>query len=414
MIILLLLLVGSSLATQRINYENYQVIRAIPTSEKSLRDLYEFVKKQPHLTYWKEPSNVGSAVDIMVSPKYKNSLEHFLKVNGIKSNIFIPDVGQLINEEKSSSGNSSAFGWDQYHTLDEINTWLQNLTERFDEVKLIIIGRTYEGRNLTGVHISFSPNNSDRAVFVESNIHAEEWITSAVSTFILNEILTSNDSDVRKMAESYDWYFLPVANPDGFVYSHEVDRTWRKTRTPYARGLFYGADPNRNWDNHWHECGASSEPWSGNYAGPYPFSEICTKTMSEYLSTIGEKLVAYFDFHSYSQLLMVPYGYSPLPLDNYNLTYNIGLDAVKSLAKRYGTQYTVGNIYNTIYPASGSSADWVKASFRTPLVYAYELRDTGRYGFILPPDQIIPTSLETLDSIVTILRDYEETRNELL
>lgn len=58
-------------------------------------------------------------------------------------------------------------------------------------------------------------------------------------------------------------------------------------------------------------------------------------------------------------------------------------------------------------PASGGSVDWVKATFGTPLVYVYELRDKGKYGFILPPDQIIPSSLETLDSILTIFKEYE-------
>lgn len=55
--------------------------------------------------------------------------------------------------------------------------------------------------------------------------------------------------------------------------------------------------------------------------------------------------------------------------------------------------------------ASGGSMDWVKGNFKTRLTYTYELRDTGRYGFMLPPEQIIPTGEETLDSLVTILQE---------
>lgn len=55
--------------------------------------------------------------------------------------------------------------------------------------------------------------------------------------------------------------------------------------------------------------------------------------------------------------------------------------------------------------ATGSSGDWVKANFRTPIVFTYELRDKGQYGFILPPEQIIPTGEETLDSLITILEE---------
>lgn len=31
----------------------------------------------------------------------------------------------------------------------------------------------------------------------------------------------NQDLDVLKLLNSYDWYFLPVANPDGYVYSHK-------------------------------------------------------------------------------------------------------------------------------------------------------------------------------------------------
>lgn len=55
--------------------------------------------------------------------------------------------------------------------------------------------------------------------------------------------------------------------------------------------------------------------------------------------------------------------------------------------------------------ATGSSMDWVKYNFGTRITYTYELRDTGYYGFLLPPEQIIPTGEETLDSIITIFQE---------
>lgn len=58
--------------------------------------------------------------------------------------------------------------------------------------------------------------------------------------------------------------------------------------------------------------------------------------------------------------------------------------------------------------ASGSSLDWVKGTYHTPIVFAYELRDRGIYGFLLPANQIIPTGEETLDSLLTILIEGEK------
>ena len=44
--------------------------------------------------------------------------------------------------------------------------------------------------------------------------------------------------------------------------------------------------------------------------------------------------------------------------------------------------------------ASGSSADWALGEAGIPYSYSVELRDTGRYGFLLPRDLILPTSEE--------------------
>lgn len=49
--------------------------------------------------------------------------------------------------------------------------------------------------------------------------------------------------------------------------------------------------------------------------------------------------------------------------------------------------------------------DWVKATFKIPVVYTYELRDTGRHGFVLPAEQIVPNAQEVLDSFFTIFEE---------
>lgn len=56
-------------------------------------------------------------------------------------------------------------------------------------------------------------------------------------------------------------------------------------------------------------------------------------------------------------------------------------------------------------PASGSSLDWVRGNLGAPYAYVWELRDTGRYGFLLPANQIIDTGEETLNSVIVILQE---------
>lgn len=64
--------------------------------------------------------------------------------------------------------------------------------------------------------------------------------------------------------------------------------------------------------------GASDNPCSETYAGPEPFSEVETNTLSSFISTVSDKLVAYIGFHSFSQLLLIPYGHSNEHVENYD------------------------------------------------------------------------------------------------
>lgn len=45
-------------------------------------------------------------------------------------------------------------------------------------------------------------------------------MTVATATYLINELLTSTDPEVRQLAENYDWVFVPVINVDGYAYTH--------------------------------------------------------------------------------------------------------------------------------------------------------------------------------------------------
>lgn len=96
---------------------------------------------------------------------------------------------------------------------------------------------------------------------------------------------------------------MPVLNPDGYVYSHEYDRFWKKSRSRHISrpsGIInsamtwlqkkkirdrvcYGVDLDRNWNYQWGKRGSSKSPCNEFFAGPVPFSEPETKALSEFL-----------------------------------------------------------------------------------------------------------------------------------
>lgn len=57
-------------------------------------------------------------------------------------------------------------------------------------------------------------------IFLESTIHSDEWITVASATYLLNELVSSNRTEMRYLAENYDWIIVPVTNVDGYEYTH--------------------------------------------------------------------------------------------------------------------------------------------------------------------------------------------------
>ena len=65
--------------------------------------------------------------------------------------------------------------------------------------------------------------------------------------------------------------------------------------------------------------------------------------------------------------------------------------ATTALKAEYGTHYRYGPIHKVIYQAGGGSNDYIYEALGVKYSFALELRDTGRYAFLLPKEQILPT-----------------------
>ena len=63
-------------------------------------------------------------------------------------------------------------------------------------------------------------------------------------------------------------------------------------------------------------------------------------------------------------------------------------------------------------PAAGASDDWYKGVLKSRFAYTYELRDTGRHGFILPESEIIPSGEELWEAQRVMFKKMIEVSNE--
>ncbi|XP_064645164.1 carboxypeptidase B-like [Lineus longissimus] len=273
------------------------------------------------------------------------------------------------------------------------------------------IGQSHESRDMKIIKIGANSNgNSTKpGIWIDCGIHAREWISPATCVYTIYRMIDDFSRGYTRataVLNQYDWYFLPSANPDGYEFTWDDDRMWRKTRSPNSGSSCMGTDPNRNWDYQWMVAGASSNPCSYTYAGTKAFSEAETTAMRDFINSVKPSLRAYVSIHSYSQLILLPYGVAPAIPADYNELERAAKAARDELGSMFGTVYRVGATPALLYDAAGTSADWAKF-VGIKYAYTYELRDTGRYGFILPADQILATAKETYVSLQRLAEEMK-------
>ncbi|KAJ9590885.1 hypothetical protein L9F63_016090, partial [Diploptera punctata] len=357
-----------------VSYSNYKVYSLIPQNERQTTAIQDLFKNPKGLDFWTYGFVKGRPVLIMSSDEKYPVLETFIKEHGCTLETVIPNVQKLIDAQrdnlflKTSNPNESAlpillidcpYLTSIYEFLDLL------ISQHSPHATAITLGNSYQGRPIRGVQISYKSNNP--GVFLEAGTHAREWIAPATALYILYELLTKN----------YDWYIFPSVNPDGYEYSHKVDRLWRKNRRPVEDSCV-GVDPNRNFDIHWTD-GTGDGPCEETYPGPNAFSEPETKNLAEFVKSKAKNIQVYLDFHSYSQLLMFPYGYTPDHAPNYDQLLRIGKKAAAALESVYGTQYEVGDIAEVIYTQLCEFV--LQINICTRLDKIYEFLDSLIYHF---------------------------------
>ncbi|KAG0378759.1 Carboxypeptidase A4 [Mortierella sp. AD032] len=246
------------------------------------------------------------------------------------------------------------------------------------------------------------PKKHPKAIVLHAAQHAREWIGPAVVTYIAKELILGyrKNKKITRLLDQFEFIIVPVLNADGYAYTWEHNRMWRKNRQPTSIPFCPGIDPNRNWGHMFGGDGSSSNPCNEGYHGPEAFAALESKMMSDFILD-RKNVVAYIDFHAYSQLWMSPFGgdCSQIPKDDEDLMEG-GMGAAKALHDVHGKKFSVGSICNVIYQASGGSIDWTYAVGKVKYSYGVELRDTGRYGFMLPEAEILPSSEETMAGVM--------------
>lgn len=379
------------------DYSGYRILRVWTYSEAELDHLLSMVT-----TVCNCMIGVGE-VDVCVSPQ---QFEQVQKA-GFPFKVLMEDVGRVIREQRESLPRTTGL-FDNYLNNDQVVSTLYAFERARPTIAQVFkVGTSIQGRTIYGLRITegvrFQRLYRNRpAVVINGCQHAREWISVMVPLYIAYQLINlyGTDREVTRLVRGTEIFIIPIVNPDGYVYTWTTDRLWRKNRRNNGGGS-YGVDLNRNWGYQWGGEGSSGDPWSEIYRGTAPFSEPETFYLSRWMQTLPN-LKAYMDYHSYGQYILWPWGYTGSYPPDQSIFDAVGSQMQARIRNVYGRTYTRGTVYRTLYPASGISLDWGYGA-RRALSYTIELRDTGQYGFLLPPEQILPTCQENYPAILYLI-----------
>lgn len=240
-------------ATQK-SYRNYQLWRLKPVNEDHVIALKAVRLYQSEYQWWQGPTLEGKT-DVLVPPNKVDEFRELLSEEGIKHTTTIRDLDMAIKFSNPQISRSESFQleaiqghpmtWHRYHRYADIVKYFEFLRRKYPKnVDLLHIGRTFEGRPIIVCHIFESgpvrkqgkkKRVKKQSIFIESGLRGREWIGPAVATWILEDLSRNNfhltNRTLDGLLVSRDFYILPVANPDGYEFTHTTDRLWTKNRS---------------------------------------------------------------------------------------------------------------------------------------------------------------------------------------
>lgn len=266
-----------------------------------------------------------------------------------------------------------------------------------------LLGNDIYSLTLTGPE---TPGNlvADRPVVLwNGGQHAREWVSPMTVSYIASKLADDYGSDPRvtDIIDNTRIVIVPVMNPDGYLYTWSGERFWRKNRRNNGDGTF-GVDLNRNWGYEWGGDGASPFSDDDTYHGPSAFSEPETQVMRDLASSYGDRLVSHIDYHTYSQLILWPFGYAEgVQTPEPDRTF---FDELSTAMSDEILAYS-GVFYDPIqsvdlYPAAGTCSDWHYGDLGVKSL-TIELRPSagaGFDGFDPDPSVILPTARENYEA----------------
>ncbi|MGH3717550.1 MAG: M14 family metallopeptidase [Pseudonocardiaceae bacterium] len=310
-------------------------------------------------------------------------------------------------------------GYGSYHTYRTLTAELDSLAAAHpNQVAVSNYGRSAQDRPLPLVKISDNVRADSRKpeVLFTCAQHAREHLTVEMCLHIVRRLAQGYGTDpaITQLVKSREIWVMPMANPDGAEYdiSTGLFAMWRKNRQPTPENTAIGTDLNRNWGDEWACCGgSSSNPANDTYRGTAPFSAPETAQLRDWVNSRVvrgvQRITAHIDFHSFSELVLWPYGFTTSDTGP-------GLDSSNAATfRKLGEQMAATNGYTPeqsshLYVNDGSIGDWMWSRHHI-WSYTMEMYPTSlTQGGFYPPANVIDRETTRNDAAVDLLLNYAD------
>jgi hypothetical protein len=265
-------------------------------------------------------------LEIVAYPSQLAALEKFGTVE-----LWRNDAGLTSTQLAAQQASAGFKVWRDYDGADGLRQYMYDLEAANEDIlDLEVIGHTYgtdpEGdgpdtpREIIALRLTAnegaSADGSKPAVLYSSTIHAREWIATEVNRRLLEWFIKGwreEKPDAVKILNTTELWFVLVQNPDGYQYTFDVDRLWRKNLrdndVDNEITSLDGVDGNRNFAEHWNydDEGSGTITSDETYRGPSPFSEPETQAIRDLLIDIHPTY--HISYHSFGELLLYPFGF---------------------------------------------------------------------------------------------------------
>ena len=299
-----------------------------------------------------------------------------------------------------------------YRSIDELYADMAALTSAYPDITEIVdygdaycksLGGTYltpggdtqKVYDLLAVKITNKNISGDKPVFfLMAGIHAREITTPEVAMRMIDWLTQEyeTNADARWIVDYQETWIVPSVNPEGHWIVELGDK--RPYQVPYYQRKNanhdngstywppdsfkqYGVDLNRNHSYKWGFTGSSSDPSEQTYRGTSSNSEPEVNELQNLIRTLipdqriegqpapDDTTGILISMHSFSELVLWPWGHTSSNAPNYSSLKMIGdkLVSYNGYVSESGSE---------LYPTAGDSTDWAYGELGIP-AFTFEL-----------------------------------------